>query len=246
MAIVRDIITDALMEIGVLEATETPEAAHAQLALRYFQRQLDAWRADRLTLSQQKRTVTPVPPGTGTLTIGPLAAQLLMVAPTWLDALSYVIPGSSPAVEVPIALLDSDTWASITIKGLPSQLPLQAFYETDIHSDHATLQLWPAVTQTLTIVLYSPEAVDVPASLDTVLIAPAGYSEAFHYQLALRLCAPFGIAVTQGLLELSTRALATAKRPNVAPGLLGIDAALVPGFGAGYNILSDSTNSRGR
>lgn len=248
MAIVRAILTDALAEIGVVGAIETPAAEDAQLALRYFQRQLDAWRADRLTLSAQRRTVHVVPADTSTVTIQPVAAvppgaELVMVVPLRVDTLTYLIPGSSPGVEVPIALLEADGWAAVAIKGLRSGLPTEAFYGVSINSNAGILQLWPVPTQDLTIVLYTPEAVEVPASLETVLVAPPGYAEAFHYQLALRLAGPFGVPPRPDLQELAVRAYAVMRRQNVAPGVLGVDPALTGG-GGGYNILSDSAGRR--
>jgi hypothetical protein len=244
MAIVLNIIADALTEIGVLQASETPTAGDTQLALLRLQNQLDAWAADRLTLSAQLRTTFVLLSGTSAVTLGPVGATVIMARPVWLNAVNYEIPGTSPAVEVPIAIMDEDSFSSLSIKQLSSALPTQCFYQTEITTVLGTLFFWPKVSQNVTIDLYSPQQVGVPATINTVLIGPPGYAEAFMYQLALRLCRPFGIAIPPDLMEMATRAFANMKRPNVTPGLLGIDAALVPSSGGGYNILSDNSSGR--
>lgn len=242
MPTVNVILTDVLAEIGVLQASETPEAGDMQLALRYLQRQIDAWQAERLTLAAQLRTSFPWPANTSTVTLGASGAIVTMVRPVWINTVAYVIPGSSPACEVGIAQLDEDGYARLSMKALPSALPTQSWYQVRVDGVLGDLFLWPQVTQGVTIVIYTPEAVGVPVSLNTVLTAPAGYAEGFHYQLALRLCRPFGIAVTPDLQDLATKAFATMKRPNVKPGLLGMDAAVIPTAG-GYNVLTDNSGS---
>src|SRR6185295_1063035 len=136
----------------------------------------------------------------------------------------------------------NDQYRQLTIKALTSSLPTQFFYQTDITTLLGTIYIWPQPSQQITLKLYAPVAVGVPATLDSILLGPPGYQEAFMYQLALRLCTPFARDVPKLLPKLAQEALATMKRPNVDPGLLGTDAALV-GSGGGYNILSDNSSA---
>ena len=242
MASVRSIITDALTEIGVLAGTETPSASDAQLALRRFQHQIDAWAADRLTLAVQRRTQITWPTSTSTQTIGP-GGQIAITRPVWINNMTYVDPGTSPAVEVVMGPMEDDSYALQSIKGLQSGLPQQYYYQTSLTTGLGSLFIWPQPTQQLTLYLYSPQAVGVPASLDDDLIGPPGYQDAFMYQLAMRLLTPFGRPTPEALPGLARDAFANMKRPNVKPGLLGVDAALSAAQGAGYNILTDSQSS---
>ena len=76
-----------------------------------------------------------------------------------------------------------------------------------------------------------------------LITGPPGYQDGFLYDLALRLCRPFGKPVTADLRQAYAEAIANLKRPNVEPGLLGVDAALTLGSRAGgYNILSDQSS----
>ena len=241
MALVRTIVRDALIEIGVSDPLETPTAEQAALGLRRFQNQLDAWAADQLTLSRQLRTVYPWPSNTVSQTIG-ATGNIAIVRPMFLNGVNYIIPGTDPSVEVPLGPMDQDSYMGQRIKELASALPLQFFYQTALDGVLGTIALWPVPTQDIDLVFYSPQAVNITVSLDTDVTGPSGYAEAFMYQLALRLCNPFGVQPPPLLPKLAAQAFATMKRPNVDPGLLGTDQALVPNTGGAYNILSDSSS----
>jgi hypothetical protein len=238
---VRSLIADALVEIGVLEPGEQASAAQADIGLRRVQAMIDTWAADRLTLSLQLRTAFTWPATTSSVQVG-IGQTVNMDRPMWLNAVKFVIPGSSPAIEVAIGMMDEDAYSSLSIKGLPSALPTQSFYQTNLTDANATLFLWPQ-PQSLTIVLYSPQAVGVPASLNSIIQGPPGYADAFLYQLALRLCSPFGVKLDAVPLlpGMARAAFENMKKPNVDPGAMSVDPALVPGAGAGWNYLTGNT-----
>lgn len=245
MATVRSIGTDALTEIGVLGEGEVMTPAQGALVLLRFQNQIDAWAADRLTLSVQSQVAMTWPASTSTQTIGP-GGDINTQRPVWINTLTYVIPGTSPAVESePLGPMDADSYAAQSIKALSSQLPQQYFYQTSIDTVLGSIYLWPQPDQELTMYLYAPQAVGVPTSLNSILLGPPGYQDAFMYDLARRLCRPFGRPWTPDLEKDATRAMANMKRPNVAPGLLGVDAALTIGSMAGYNVLTDNSSAPG-
>lgn len=240
MALVRAIITRSLVELGIVRPGATVDAALMATGLDSIQGMIDAWAANRLTLSLQLRTVFTMPSGDSSIQIGPGAA-VNIGRPVWLSTVNYIIPGSSPAVEVPIGKMDEDAFAALSIKALQSALPIQSYYQTNLIDTLGTLFLWPQVTQDVEIVIYNPQAITVPATLDVDLIGPPGYRDAFMYELAWRLVTPLAVAVDSvPLLEgMAARAWTTMTRPNISPGVLTVDAALVPNAGAGYNVLSD-------
>lgn len=249
MPTVRVIGTDALSEIGVLAEDDAMNASQGALVLRRIQNMIDAWAADRLTLAIQTRTTFTLASDTSTVTLGPTGGTVTMPRPVYINAVTYVIPGTSPAVESePLGLMNWDQYNHLSIKSLPSALPTQCFYQTSLDTVLGTLFFWPQVTQNVTIALYTPTAMGVPTTLDSILTGPPGWQDAFTYSLALRLCTPFGVAVGEQcplLPKMAVDAMAVIKRPNVRPGLLGTDAALVPTGGSGYNVLSDNSSSPG-
>lgn len=242
MALVRTLITDALIDLGVNQPGEDPTPEQAQLCLRWAQRMIDAWGADRLTFAKQLRTTFTLLSGVSTVTIGASGADVTLARPLTLNSLAYVVPSSSPAVEVPIGQLDQDSYAAISMKSLTSGYPLQSFYQLSVTTALGSLFFWPTVSQNVTIAIYTPEAVAVPVSLATDLIGPPGYLEAYLYQLELRLVMPFGLEMPPTLPDMAARAFTNMKRPNVRPAALALDPALTPSAGCGYNIYSDTSN----
>lgn len=245
MPSVRSICEDTLTELGVLGEGESMTATQGARALLRLQNQIDAWAANRLTLALQTRTVFTLTSGSSSVTLGPTGATVTMPRPVWIDSAAYIIPASSPAVENPggLAILSRDEFAAISIKALSSALPQVCFYQTSTDTVLGTLTFWPVVSQNVSIVIYTPTAVGVPASLDSILTGPPGYQEAFMYQLAVRLVNPFGLDIANFPLlgGLAREAFDTIKRVNVQPGTLGMDPALTVQHGGGYNILSDNS-----
>ncbi len=244
MALLRTIGTNALIELGVLRPGSTMDPAQGATVLFHAQGMINAWGANRLTLSSQLRTTFTMPSGDTTIQIGSgLAVNIVM--PMFLNTINYLNPGSTPGVEVPIGQMNEDAFAALSIKELSSALPIQSFYQTNMDGVSGTLQLWPEVSQDVEIVIYTPQAVDVPVTLDSVLTGPAGYADAFLYGLAERLLTPFSVKAEDVPLlpTMASRAWDNMTRPNIKPGVLSVDAALVPGGGSGYNILSDQMQS---
>lgn len=242
---VRDLVTAAFREIGVLGVGESLSDDLASVGLFSLQTQLDAWQADRLDLAVQTRVTFPLVSGTSTVTIGTggsvTTTPATATAPMWLDTVTYVIPGSNPAIEVKIGQMDRDTYARLTIKSLGSSLPLQYFYQRSNTDALGSLFIWPQVTQNLTVVLYAPQGVGVPATINDTIIGPPGYADAFRYDLAVRLCPMTGTTIPDGLPQLRSMAMRRMQRPNVLPATMSVDPAVTNSSNAGYNILTDTT-----
>ena len=239
MATVRSIISDALQEIGVLAGNETASADMAAICLLRFRNQLDSWAAESLTLASLNKVSFALTPGTSTYTIGD-GADIDVQRPVWITRINYQIPGTTIENLGGLAQWDDEAYAAQPIKDLSGSLPQAFWYNAS--TPFGTLVFWPVVNQAVTVVLYLPTATSADITLNTDIQGPPGYQEAFMYQLAKRLCTPFGRVPPPLLLENIAEATARFKRPNLKPGLMGVDAALVPTFG-GYNILTDATNA---
>src|SRR5215510_3276845 len=139
------------------------DADQGFFALARIQKMIDAWQADRLTLSLQAQTAITWPTSTSTQTIGPAGADITLQRPVWIDTLNYVVPSSSPAVTVPIGPMSRDQYAALSIQELQSGLPTLYFYQTSLDTVLGTLFLWPQPNQQLTLQMYTPQGIDVPA-----------------------------------------------------------------------------------
>lgn len=240
-ATARGICINALVEIGAYDVGEDPSADDIQIALARLQMLLQAWQAEKLTIGLNTRTTFTLSSGVNTRTIGPTGNIVTTTRPYDFTAVNYVIPGSSPAVETPMGRMDDDSYANLSIKSLSSALPTAWYYNQTVPD--GTLFFWPTVNQNVTIALYilEPYLSGLEILTDN-LVGPQGWSEAMMYQLALRLLTPFRINVADVPLipKLAIEAFDRIQRPNNQPGLLGVDQALVPTTGYGYNIYNNS------
>ncbi len=235
MATALTIISNAMYEIGAYAPGNTISSAHQQLGLFYFQNQLDTWQADLLALNLQDRSTFTLTSGVNTFTIGP-SGDLVTARPVFIEGVNYLVPGSSPSTEVPMGPMDDDAYMALSQKDLSSSLPQMFYYNAT--TTNGTMFVWPTVSQSVTLALYLPRGIDIPSTLSTNVTGPQGYAEAFHYQLALRLCNPMSRPMPSGLPEMAAAAYARMERPNVEPAQMAIDAALVPSFANGFNILT--------
>ena len=89
MSTAREIITDALIEIGAIAQGETPDDGVMTLGLGRLQKLIDAWGAEYGTIAVQDRTTFVLTSGTSTFTIGPTGA-LVTARPVWIEAVNYV------------------------------------------------------------------------------------------------------------------------------------------------------------
>ena len=239
MATVLSIVTQALQEIGVYSQGDNISPADAQVCLLRFQNQLDAWQAEELTLAVNTPLTFTIPSSTSTFTIGP-TGDIVAQRPVWIQAMNYVVVGSSPEVETVMAPMSDDQYDAQSIKHLTSSYPTQYYYNTSFSTLLGSMFVWPTPTQNVKVYVYVKQGAGVPVALTDTILGPAGYQDAYIYQLALRLCTPFARPVPQLLPSMAAEAYARVKRANLQPGLLGVDAALVPTSGGSYNVLNDT------
>src|SRR6476660_5265022 len=146
MATVMGLITQALQEIGATGQGETIPPADAAVALLRFQNQLDAWQAEALTLAVNAQLTFTIPSSTNSFTIGP-TGDIVAQRPVDIQAMNYVVPGSSPEVETIMAPMDDDQYDVLSIKNLTSSLPTQFYYNTSFTTLLGSMFVWPTPTQ---------------------------------------------------------------------------------------------------
>jgi hypothetical protein len=243
----RVLIQDALEEIGVGNPGESVSANDIQLGLRVLSRMLNAWAADIQTIAVTDKVGYTIPAGTSSTTIGP-AGTIDRQRPVDFDAVNYVIPGTSPEVEVPMGAMSDQQFEALSIKGLSSAYATQYYYQTSVTTVLGTLTWWPVPSQDLKVYLYTDTAIQYDdLVLTTDLVVPPGYRDGIHYDLAYRCCGPFGRPIPDGLPQMRQEALKVLKRPNEQPILLSVDPAITGSSGGAYNVLSDMfTGSSGR
>jgi hypothetical protein len=240
MAAALDIITDAMQEIGAIGAGETPNPNDAALGLSRLNLMLGGWQLQPQTIPVVRREVFSVVANQATYTIGP-GADLDTTRPSMLTGAGLLLNNSNPPVELSRGLLTDDGYQSIPIKTLTNTLFTNVYYNPTYATDGwGTIFLWPTPTvDTNDLVLYRPEQLSEFADLATQYILPPGCQEAMFYNLAVRLCGPFGRPVDPELSTMARKSMATFKRGNTKMADLYNDTAALGWSRWGYNINTD-------
>lgn len=232
----RDLIIDALLEIGIGEPGSDLDADDAALALRHLKRMVDAFQADRLLLYTVLRAAYPLVPNQQTRTIG-ATGDFAGNRPIWI-ADARVIPVGD-TFELPVHKMTRAEWFAEPLKTLTDLYPMKVFYEPT--SPNGTLKFWPIPTTAASFIIAVPVPLVTPLTLDTDLaFAPGGYEEAWMLNLAKRCVRAFERATPPAGLDGDAHAaLSVVKRLNdEGPPPARSDPALTNGRG-GYDIRSN-------
>ena len=223
MATIRDLLTDSLKTIGVIEAGGTATAADAADGLTAARRLLDTCNANRLCVGAEARSTYPWPAATRARTLGP-TGDLVGTRPLWLAGASVIPAGQTD--EMPMGRpLTRRAYAEIPDKTTAGPSFTRYHYEPTF--PNGTVTVYPVPTTASTLVVYAPVPLTTAVTLATPLSYAQGYEEALQYALAKRLAPVFRqpwSALLEGLLQ---EAMATIRRENTRGESRRNDPALV-------------------
>jgi hypothetical protein len=192
MATIRDIVTDALREIGVVAGTETPSASDASIGLNKLTRLFNNWNAERRAVYATAFSTFTLSPGVAPHTIGPTAATFTVAQrPVSIDGASLILTGDSD-VYVPIAIRDAEWWHAQTVPDLESTVPTDLYYQPDW--PNGQIYFWPVPTTAYQVELMIRVLLDDAVVLADTFSLPPGYQDAVTLTLAEMLLTPFGVA----------------------------------------------------
>ena len=234
MATFRDLAADALLDLGVLAAGETPTADDLNNCLRAMNRLIDQWAAERLQIySPSVETTWAIVSGTQTYTVG-TGGTVNVMRPVFLNDVRFRNTAITPAVEFKMSGLTDEEWIGIPIKTLTSTLPVSYYYNPTYPL--GTLKLYPVPTQTsLTGVLYAPQAITEITNVSTALSLPPGYRRMIVKNLAVELAPSYQRQVQAELASGADQSKRVVKNANTRLSELHFDsAALVGGVGRGH------------
>ena len=223
MADVRDIVTDALRELGVLAATETASADEANHGFVAFNRLVDGLMAEELAIYQTTRTTWTLVSGTQDYTLG-TGGTINVARPVYIDHINFVDTEPDNDIEYQLQPLTDDAWSRVPIKSLPAPLPTSYYYNPTFPL--GTVQLWPIPTKsTLLGALYAPQAVPEFASLSTAVSLPPGYRRMLVKNLAVELAPSYERPAAPELIRQAMESKGVGKRANKRLSDLQVDAA---------------------
>jgi len=222
---IRELVEDALMEIGVVGAQTPMRAEDAAIGLRRLNQILDSWNADRLKVYADAIHTFPLVTGTHTTTIGPTGDYVVTQRPVSIEAANVILETD---VRTPIAVLPGSAWMGVTVPEVTATFPTNLYYEASW--PNGTIYQFPIPTTAYTIELQVRVLLTQVALTDTFSLPP-GYQEALSKTLAEDLVAPFGMPMPARLPLAASQARARIQANNdPTPALQTKDAGMPPTF----------------
>lgn len=239
---VRDLLQEALEELGVQAPGQSMPPSRARTALARYNRWLDAQNAEpSKTVYADQWLAYTTTPSLSPHTFGPTGGGATWTVSTRPDrilaARRYL--GSTPDVNQPITIRERDWWNRQRVPTLSSDVP------TDLYPDYtwpnAALYFWPVPASALTVELLT-RIVFAQVDYDTPFSQPAGYRLAHVLSLAEECAEAFGLEVSATLERRAGQARAVIYGANrQIPRIASRDAGMPRGSrGRTFNYLTRS------
>jgi hypothetical protein len=219
---VRGILTDAALELGILDPSEGIDAAKAAQGLRILNRMLSAWADEDLMIITKDRLTFNLVANQQSYTIG-VGGNFntpYPVRPGQIDLVSVMFNN----VEIPIDILNDEQWRDISLKTTPSTFPLQVWANGNYPLD--VLYFWPVPTTPNQLVMTVWGQIVAFADVNASISVPQGYEEAIVLNLAVRWAPSWGVQASPTTIQLANAAKARIKAMNWEPTYRTVDSAL--------------------
>jgi hypothetical protein len=229
---VIQLLTASLRELGVVQAGEVLDASEAADALQVLNDMVDLWAAQRLTISEQRRSTWTLVADQASYTVGS-GGDVDITRPTFIPKVSYLDSSSN---EFPLGKFEDVAWQSIVDKDLSSGAPSSWYLEPTFPL--STLYLWPVTDVSgLSGVMYHGQPVAEFTSLTQDIALPSGWRMALIKSLAVMLGPSFDRETRNGLEQQAADAVSVIKRANYQAREFQVPTEfLVGGGGSGYDI----------
>lgn len=212
-----DIVTDAMIEIGMVAPGEVPDGTTGQWAFRKMNYLVDEWQAQAGKVYSYQFAVYMLVAGLSPHLIGPSSAATFSTngqpRPVRLESAALLLNASPGQVDLPMNIRDHDWWALNQVKQIQTDVPTDVYY--DPTSPDGSLFFWPVPNAQAQVRLQFWNTLSDYLSITDPLGGEAGpgtlppaYRAALMYTLAERLVPGSGKAAPEGLSAQATYARA--------------------------------------
>lgn len=233
----QDMITLALKNAGVIGQGQQAGAEDANTACSMMNDMIAQWQQRRyLVYHLVEQNV--VCNGAQSYSIGPGGDISVAQRPAAINAAfaRQTITATPNQIDYPIRILPSrEDYSRVAMKSLQS-FPQWCWY--DAATPLGLLYVYPVMTNQFTLFVNFREQLQTAVALTDVITLPAEYREAIMLNLAIRLCAAYGMPVHPALAPLAKAALETMRTINAQVPTMRLPRVL-RGGGSRYNIYSD-------
>lgn len=209
-----NLITDVLLDMGVIADQETPTAAQSVTALTKLNDLLESWNLDPQKLYGATQNVLPFVANQASYTIG-IGGNLNIRRPESITQAfvrsTFQVP--SQQQDIPITVLTEQQWADIPMKGMTGTFPYAVWF--NMTNPLITAYVTPIPTGSNYSLMFFDQNPISELALNTVLSFPPGYKRAIKYGLFIELAPSYQIEVPQAIARLAVTSKASVDRINV-------------------------------
>jgi hypothetical protein len=235
MMTARDLVTTALLKLGVLAEGEVATAPQAMGGLRVLNSMVDAWSLEGLLVYVIDRQTFALVSGVGTYTLGPGGQWNTtplygagVKRPVQIENAWWQEPVS--LVEYPLNLLhDHGDYQALCSIPMSTSMPMDVWYEPSVPLGRVFI--YPTPTLPANVILYLWHPWDSAVTLDSVLTLAPGYQRLLEFQLAVDLSTEYAGTLRPDITALASEAKENVQRMNTRVPRMQTDLAGVTGEG---------------
>jgi hypothetical protein len=228
-----NLITDVLLDMGVIADQETPTASQSVGALTKLNDMIESWNIDPLKLYGATEYVIPFVANQAEYTIG-VGGNLNVARPDSINR-AYVRNMSQPVnnrQDLPLVILTDQEWADIPVKEMSGTFPYAVWF--NMTYPLITAHVTPVPNQTNYSLVFWDNNANATLALNTVLSFPPGYKRPIKSNLFIELAASYQIEVPSSVALIAQSSKMAIDRHNLEINELQTSDTLR------YNILSNT------
>lgn len=209
-----NLITDVLLDMGVLADQETPTASQSVGALVKLNDLIESWNLDPQKLYGATQSILPFVANQASYTIGS-GGDLNIPRPNGVFAVFVRNTTATPSQQqdIPITILTEQQWADIPVKGMQGTFPYAVWF--NMTNPLVTAYVTPIpIGSNYSLVIWDGND-NGTLALNTVLDLPPGYKRALKYGLFVELAAGYQIQVPQSIASLAVTSKLSIDRQNL-------------------------------
>jgi len=208
------LITDALVDLGVLSDDETPSASQAVGGLRKLNNMIDAWNIENLMVYGAMPYVLPLVAGQNAYTIGP-SGNLNIPRPATVESV-YLRDNTQPVsnqLDLPLYMYNDMEWQEVGFKGQTATYPNNGVWiNQSFPLLVANFDPIPSTSQ-YSAVFWVSGLISTLGINDVVTLAP-GYKRALTSNLAIELAPSYGVEVSSATVKIAQDSIEKLKIKN--------------------------------
>lgn len=209
-----NLITDVLLDMGVIADQETPTAAQSVGALVKLNDLIESWNIDPLKLYGSTQRLIPFVSGQQVYTIG-IGGNLNVPRPD--DGITEAFVRStfqtpSQQQDIPLQVLTAEEWAALPVKGQTGTFPYAVWF--NMTNPLIEAYVTPIPTGSNYSLMFFDKNSITELALNTVLSFPPGYKRALKYGLFIELAPSYQIQVPPAITTLAATSKMSIDRQN--------------------------------